>query len=432
VTSRIASGLLGVAAAACGPAPPSGFSGGADDRWTFPLVGALEDGLLLTPVFVGSTGPYLFAIDPDAPTSVVDGDVVKQAKLRTFAGPARLDEAGAQQQRVYAEIVALELGSLIVDRRTAIVVRPGTFDSVGRRIHGVIGRDIIADSLVFGFDRDHALGYLTLGKEFAPPPGALALPYHELPGPAGVLPRRVISGELGGQTLPLHVDLGAATSQLREPLWTRVGLVGRDIETALADEAGTVRRVGRVSEPLAVTVGAVSVERVVFVPYDDRRWDAIAVAGTLGLGFFVGHDVWLQPEAKTLHLVQREPIPLATRLARWDTGAIHKCTTPGCLDLRLIDPLAGKPPPERRPHPGVILSITREELAGGMGLEVVLEARGRPELPQLIVNLPPHVDRLLDQLDPKFLGTTLDVLDASPYPRDCPSKQGCVDKLARP
>jgi hypothetical protein len=81
----------------------------------------------------------------------------------------------------------------------------------------------------------------------------------------------------------------------------------------------------------------------------------------------------------------------------------------------------------------VILSLTREERAGGMPLEVVLSAKGRPELPLVIANLPAHVDRLIDQLPPDFVGVTLEVVDVGPYPRECPAqlKNGCVDKLAR-
>lgn len=81
----------------------------------------------------------------------------------------------------------------------------------------------------------------------------------------------------------------------------------------------------------------------------------------------------------------------------------------------------------------MILSITREERAGGMPLEIVLEAKNRPELPLVIVNLPAHVDRLIDQLPPEFAGVTLETVDVGPYPRDCPPqlKNGCVDKLAR-
>jgi hypothetical protein len=79
----------------------------------------------------------------------------------------------------------------------------------------------------------------------------------------------------------------------------------------------------------------------------------------------------------------------------------------------------------------VILSLTREERAGGMGLEVMLEAKDRPELPRLLVNLPEHTDRLIEQLPAAWLGATIEVIDASPFPRVCPGPSGCVDKLAR-
>ena len=66
-----------------------------------------------------------------------------------------------------------------------------------------------------------------------------------------------------------------------------------------------------------------------------------------------------------------------------------------------------------------------------MDLEVVLEAPGEPRLPLQIVNLPQHVDRLIHQLKPEFLGRSLSVVDASPHPRRCPGGDGCVDQIAR-
>jgi hypothetical protein len=100
--------------------------------------------------------------------------------------------------------------------------------------------------------------------------------------------------------------------------------------------------------------------------------------------------------------------------------------------VRVVDPLNGKPPEGDKPHPGVVLSLTREERAGGMGLEIVLEATGKPELPRLIVNLPPNVDRHIDHLDAAWVGVPVAVVDASPYPRMCPVRtSACVDQLAR-
>lgn len=421
--------------AACPAKGPAGFSagsGGVEDRWTMPLVGPLEDGLLITPVTIATHGPYLFALDPDAPISAVDGELVKSLGMRVSEGPARYDETGSPQPRLYVEMQSLEIGSLIIERRRAIVVKANTFDSAGRRIHGVLGADVLATGVVFGFDRDAGVATLVEDGAFKPPPGAVPLAFREVAKPLPVAARRVVDATIGDATLPLHLDLGATAGQLRDIEWERAKLTAREISGAIVDEVGTPRRIDKASEPALVTVGALT-GRVAFVPYADARWADHEVAGTLGLGFFARYDVWAQWPARTYHLIPRTPEPLTKRRARWEQGAIDKCTAPGCATVRLVDPLNGKPPPEGKPHPGVILSVTREERAGGMPLEVLIEAQDRPQLPLVIVNLPPHVDRLIDQLPADFVGTSLSVLDVSPYPRECPAqlKNGCVDKLAR-
>jgi hypothetical protein len=140
VVAAVAAGALALAGGACTAGAPPGFSGGyRGDRWAFPLVGPLEDGLLITPVTINTHGPYLFLIDPDAPVSIVDGELVKLAELRPVPGPPRLDETDTQRTRGYAELLGVEVGSLIVERREAMVVARHTFDAGGRRVHGVGG-----------------------------------------------------------------------------------------------------------------------------------------------------------------------------------------------------------------------------------------------------------------------------------------------------
>ena len=384
----------------------------------------------------------MFAIDPDAPISVVDAELAKQAELRTFRGPPRLDESATFQPRIYAQVVGLELGSLVIEQRNVIVVNTGAFDTAGRRIHGVIGSDVLADSLAFGFDRERGLGYLTTTKSFRPPDGAVVIPYQEVPSrmsgsEAAPAPRRVAKATITSpdsiQTeFVAHFDLGATASQLRASLWDRVRLVSRDLQGATVDEVGSVHRIAKASEPVTVRIGEAKSPRVAFVPYDDRRWQPRDVDGTLGLGFFAPYNVWSNPDAKALYLTLRHAVPLADRASRWEIGAIQRCQNPGCITVRLVDPIADKPLEPGKPHPGVVLSITREEKAGGMGLEVVLESvPPRADLPRLIVNLPENVDRLIDLLDPAWVGVAIVAIDASPYPRACPSKNGCVDRLAR-
>jgi hypothetical protein len=272
-------------------------------------------------------------------------------------------------------------------------------------------------------------------QAFRPPAGAAVISYSllepRLPNVQVMpVPRRLVSASIGGEAFPLHVDLGAVPSQLREALWERAKLVPREVRVALIDEAATPRLVTRGSDPAPVTLGPIS-GSAAFLPYADKRWDEPAIAGTLGLGFFAGHAVWASWHTRSLHVVARRPIPVAERIARWDSAVLARCKQPGCIGFRVIDPLAGKPREEGKPHPGLVLSITREEPAGGMDLEITLEVPGDPRLPALIVNLPPHVDRLIHQLKPEFLGKPLEAVDASPYPRPCPGGGGCVDQIAR-
>lgn len=422
---------------ACTSGAPPGFSGGAaGDRWTLPLVGPLEDGLLITAVTINTHGPYLFAIDPDAPMSIVDASVVKAADLRTFEGPKRLDESDTQQVRIYAELVGLEIGSLIVERRDAVIVRSGAFDAAGRRIAGVLGRDVLADSLAWGFDRDHGLVYLTTQKAFKPPPDAATIVYAELDSRilnAKVVPppRRLVDATVNGEQVVLHVDLGAPASQLRDDLWEQAKLQPREVRTVVVDEVGQGRLVTKASEPAQVEMGGVTSDRVAFIPYGDKRWPSEELAGTLGLGFFARHDVWQSWHTKQYFVVPRQDVPAKTRIDRWDSAVLSRCPNVGCVTVRVIDPLAGKQIEEGKQHPGLVMSVTRDEIAGGMDLEVTLEAAGQATLPRLLVNMPGHVDKLLYQLPATFLGTTLTVVDASPFPRDCPTPNGCIDQLAR-
>jgi len=203
------------------------------------------------------------------------------------------------------------------------------------------------------------------------------------------------------------------------------------VKTVVVDEVGEGRLVTKASEPTQITMGGLTADRVAFIPYGDKRWQSEDIAGTLGLGFFANHDVWQSWHTKQYFVTPRQDVAVATRIDRWDSAVLSRCKNVGCVSIRVIDPLAGKPLEEGKSHPGLVMSITRDEVAGGMNLEVMLEASGQPTLPRLLVNMPGHVDKLLYQLPAAFLGTTIDVVDASPFPRDCPTPNGCVDQLAR-
>lgn len=421
---------------ACTSGAPPGFTGGKGDRWALPLVGPMENGLLLTPVTLDGKGPFLFVIDPDSDITAIDEQVAKETQFRVFRGPSRLDETDTQQIRFYAEVTGIEVGTLIVERRNAMIVKAGTFDRDGRRIHGLLGRDVIPDSLVFGFDRDLGLAQLVVAKSFAPPANAIKIPYEVVPSQIpniDVQPvsRRLAKAKIGGETFTMHLDLGDQLSTLRESLWAKAKLVEQAARTGSIDEVGVPRKIEKVGLGQGVSLGNAVAEKIAFAPYEDKRWHEEDVAGALALDFFRDYDVWLDWDARALYLAPRTPTALGMRIGRWETGALGKCPHVGCVEVRTVDPLAGKPLAPGVPHPGVILSITRDEPAGGMELEVTLEAKDRPDLPRLVVNMSPNGDRVMDHLKAEWAGVTFIVVDASPYPRACTGATGCVDVIAR-
>jgi hypothetical protein len=437
--------LLGAASSTsgCTSGPPPGFSNG--DQWVIPLIGPLEDGLLLVPALVNDKGPFVFAIDPDAHVSVIDEDVLAATKAHTGEGPRMLDESDTERNRFYAEILSWQLGTLTVKGpRPAQVVGKGTFDADGRRIHGVIGRDIIADSLVFSFYRDSGVVVLATQKGFKPPAEATSVSYSKLqsriPNVETLpLPRRLVSATVGGQKYALHFDLGATVSQLREPSWSRAKLAQSDADLAVVDEVGILRQVKRKAVAEAVAVGGVSAKDVVFVPYTDKRWPDQDIDGTLGLGFFKQFSVIANWDKDTVYLVPRKPeglVNVAGRLGRWQSQKLMACPDAGCVKANVIDPFAGKPPGEMpEKHPGLVASVMRDPSMKEYDLEALIAvtpAPGKGPLKWLVANLPHGTDRAMTHLSADYIGATFTVLDASPFPRACPGQGACIDLLTPP
>lgn len=426
---------LATACAGTGSAPV-GFSGG--ERWVFPLVDPLEDGLLVTPVTIDGHGPYLFVIDPDANVSAVDLQVVADAGLRSGQGPQRIDETGTQQIRTYAEVVGLQVGNLSVDRRPAMVLPVGLYDTSGRHFSGVIGRDVIADSLVFGFDRDQGIAMLHALATFRPPDRSIDVRYQPVSSQlVGVevppVPRRLVSASINGATFAMHLDLGARASQLRESHWARAKLEPIPAKLALVDEAGTARAITQVAIARTVALSGATRDNAAFVPYEDLRWDTEGVDGALGLDFFAPFSVWVSWERSTAHIIARdEPAATVTaRLARWGS-AVPPCPHPGCISSEVsAAPTAG-----RDGAAGVTITVTRDAEARGRPLQVVLApapVAGKPAPGWIVANLAAGVDRLSAPFGADYADATLQVLDVSPFPRACPEgAAGCLALFAPP
>jgi TonB family protein len=435
--------FVGLLVAGCTVGAPPGFSGG--DHWTMPLVGPLEDGLLVTPVMVNGHGPYLFAIDPDANVTAIDKRIVEEAGLRMGQGPHRIDESDHAQVRFWAQVLNLQVGSLTIDRRDAMVVPDGTYDTEGRHLRGVIGRDVLADSLVFGFDRDHGLATLTTVKAFTPPPGATLIRYQSVSSSAAAtpavsqqeagggaaatlpdvipVPRRLFSVEIGDETFAMHLDLGAAFSQLREASWAKAKLAPVDVKLHLVDEAASARDVtaAGVADVMLASSKTLS---VTFVPYVDQRFETGGVEGALGLDFFRPFAVYAHWDRRMYYLKGRSDAAQTApgRLARWG-AAIPVCPHPGCVTAELVGGDAG-----------VELHATRDPQAANHALEVFLGVAPAPgkRVGPMVIELPAGASSLTAQVPADYAGGKLVVLDVSPFPRSCAGDGGCVFVLGAP
>jgi hypothetical protein len=285
----------GVGCACWGPAPvPSHDQAVASDddddtHVTFPLVRPLDGTLLVTPVEVGSDW-YLFELDPFAPRTRIDGDVVTHG---SDDETARITlTAGGATQLIDAEL--FDAGTIPRDN----------FD-----IMGVIGRDVLRDDLVFGVDRDAGVAWLASRKKFRPQRTVRPVPYLSSDGGAQVI------GEIDGKPHYLRVDLEDPEARLRGAP-----------DATLAD------------------VRAFGLDRPRLALGDYRAHDA---EGVLGEAFFAPYDVAIDRTNVQLYLSQRgRDTTAATRIARW--GATP-CTHLGCVEVS-VEPGAGSAQPRLYVH----------------------------------------------------------------------------------
>lgn len=395
-------------------APPS-FSSG--DTWTVPLVDPLADGRLVVPVMVDGHGPYLFLLDRDSP-SVVDGQIIRDTGVRV-EGAIRLDDYHDTSHPAYtAELTNVQIGSLTISLMPVAIVGTGNvFDDDGRRVQGILGHDFIADSVVFGFDRDRGIAWLQTQEAFHPPPDATVLDTTKTSSlGTKIVYRPIVKGaRVGDVPADLHADFFLLSSQLVREKWQPGGLSPIDWGLDLVDESGTTRHVSRIGVAPRVTVGPITREGIGFVAYDDRRIWWYHLDGTLGLDFFRPYKVASDWHHEKLYLSPRRDTPedRELRLARWGTQ-IPACPHPACVQVALQDQWL-----RIQPDPGVTTD-----------LEVVLRAtsaNGNP-LPMLYLNLPAGSPAFSDAVETRYLGAKIEVVDVSPFPRKCPEGGACVMK----
>jgi hypothetical protein len=482
---RLLASLFVIAlASSCSVGAPPGFSEGT--RWTFPLVDPLDDGLLVTPVYVKGKGPFLFAIDPEANISIIDERVAIAADLRTDRGyTTRLwGEDGERRIRFNAELRDLQVGNLYVEVRRALMVPHGTMSISGRPIMGVLGRNVIADSLVFGFDRDRGIAWLQKESSFTPAAGAMRIDYSptatytpmvpplagadvnsrladspDEPDEPGTPSMTMFDGrhgvtdnkaelaiahvKLGDRDSVVDLQLGSAITRLRASIADALGASG-SARTAIEFDATGARRVLAVSGGIKVSAGGAENDRVAVARYVDRSElpsNAMFFDGTLGMNFFAPFDVSADWSHHAIYLSPRDSAPqTAVRLGRW--SSLASCAHAGCATVTIaVPPMPAGPsaPPSDvegsaaalapAPAPAAptmaVLHVTRD--AGTTtALELRLRATGNPDLPDLVVELPEGVRDVLAPMRGVAANAHYEVVDASPFAGACPGDGGCV------
>jgi hypothetical protein len=311
------------------------------------------------------------------------------------------------------ELTDIQVGNLTRSlTRVAVVPKPHQFDYNGRRIDGVLGREFIADSLVFGFDRDRGIAWLQTQQAFKPPAGASVLETSKVAdNGAKVIWQPVFDhAKVGGIGVDMHPDFSSEVSQLVAAKWGPAHATPVTANLAIVDSVGITRHVGQLASA-DVTVGDVARQHVVFAPYDDRRFPLYHLDGTLGLDFFRPFAVAADWHHEKIYLRPRSDTPELRnqRLARWgsELPAVK-------LDLATS-------------ADGPVLMV-RPATPPAHDLEVVVRATGKAggALPLLELNLPAGTEGFDAHLDPSYDGAALEIVDSSPFPRTCATTQGCL------
>jgi hypothetical protein len=382
----------------CVSQTPPGFPAG--QRWTFSLVDPLADERLIAPVYIDGRGPFLFVLDPEAPRTIVDPELVPDDALR-FSPPVATGSlidrpdmpAGLQPNRrgrsaaiaPFAELEGVRVGDLTLDRLHVQISSPHAFDAGGRRLRGVLGRDVLARSLVFGFDRDRGVAWLEARRMFHPPVGAHAISLDD-------------RAAIGDVEYDVSVDLGRVESRFDLPA---ASAPLQSAALASVDELGVAHRIERVAIAPRITFGGIT--RTGFLVAPTER------GARLGLGFFASFSVSVDWPGRLLYLATRKDDRQA-RLGRWG-ALVPRCVHAGCASFELRG-----------------TRLTARPDAAGVDLQLVIRAVAPSggQLPTLELSLPAGSPSVTTELPSSYTNASLELLDVSPFPRSCAGARACV------
>ncbi len=394
-----------VSVGACAAGSPPGFSDGTN--WTVPVVGALDDGPLMAPIYINDQGPFLFALNPRS-MSTIDPELMKNLDLymqRTDEKMLSSNDKFSHEKLDMVEILKLEIGTLTINK-THFIALPAEARYHGQRVWGTIGREVFAESLIWTIDRDRQVVHIaTQGHERAPSTAT------RLKAERVKRDKFFVKAKLNGKkSAYVFIDPCMYGSRI----WPRVA------------SAAHLPHDGRRWNAETVNVGSLQAEDVPFFEYKDQRvrkrdWD-----GMLGMEFFARYHVtinwhegavWLDERASDINEY------LGDRITRWG-ASVEACATVGCTKGEVITD-----------GEATTLRFERDEASVGKGLEAIFEAvddRGHPlHRPRIIVAFPPEANSAAvrgQALNMYASAAGLRLVDITPFvpPCDAPGGQGCV------
>lgn len=381
--------LILLCTSACVVGAPPGFSSG--DLWTVPMVAPLENDLLLVPVSIDGEGPFLFMVDPDSPSSSIESSL--QSSLNLYASRAATqvqNEDDHLVRIVLAEVKKMTVGTLSIRNMKVRVHDDATFWSGGRRVRGILGRDVISDSLIYSFDRDRGMMYIGTQGHLKVPKDAMPLGFTQ----SYSRHRRYLASFKINRKhkVTMHLDLGARTSMLWPALIKEYKLPTLPVQAELVDEYGTRRVVNSGTMAGILTAKKTETNAVVMLPYQDKRLEPEELDGIIGQNFWSKYNVtvnwhhkkfWMQPRSTDLASLSKE------RIARWG-DQLAGCANPACIQVHLNGgpakpaPVEAAPPaatPESTPHSATTEDAVPAAATPAGGAPAVPVAKPAPPAP---------------------------------------------------
>lgn len=391
----------------CAVGSPPGFSEG--NLWSAPIVNPLENGLLIVPVMFKDKGPYLFSVDLDSQFSSIDRGIAAEVSLRGGFNGTLPDERDRKVPVYYAEVESITVGNLTVRNKALHVHKMGTFWNEGREIRGLLGKDILADSLISQFNRDDGLLQIATQGNLPSPGVGQDFGYFEEVGDfyRRVAPRRVVTAQVNGTPTKVHFDMGSRTSTLRTKTAVALGGVATEVQGVWVDDLGTNHPIKKAARVDSVSFAGVEKRDVLLIDYPDKRFAENEMKGSIGMDILSALNIWYHPHKGRIHVWPRQALSVATaeRIRRWPSfGA---CAETGCATIAV----SGS---DEAP----VLNVSRDPAAPAGAYGVVLGSLKTPG-PYVYVTIPEGKNEVSWPISPIFSPGELAVLDVAPFPRQC-------------